>query len=205
MRFVKTLVLFALGALALLAFTGASASATVLCSTVSTPCTAKWPLNTVLDFKETAMTQAELVDTNGKQVVKCGESTLKGAITKTGSGTETVTIKSPELLWGSCSVQFVTVTIGALEVHSIAGSNNGTLTTTEVELEVGNPFVGECHFGTMGGVTLGTLTAGSPATLSVNVVLKRTDNNGVCPLSAKFTASYTLAEPGGTTLDVEPS
>ncbi|MGN6275882.1 MAG: hypothetical protein ACTHNP_08130 [Solirubrobacterales bacterium] len=97
---------------------------------------------------------------------------------------------------------------GKIEVHNISGSDNGTVTADgESGVEFGFPLMSGCIFELKNGTDLGLLTAGSPATLDINATLvKISDKGGAsCPLSLTMTAEYTLKEPGGTTLDVEPS
>src|SRR5690242_3801061 len=92
MRYRKALGLAAIAIAALAAFLGAaSAQATVLCATTSTPCNNRWLKETEIDLQLEIGESFTLRNTTGGLEVECRSSTLKIFTTKTGSSTETVT------------------------------------------------------------------------------------------------------------------
>ncbi len=215
MKYVKMLALAAVAAGALMAFIGAgTASASKLCSTTVTPCPAgqNWQVNQALDFSIPAGSQAKLVDTTGtEELDKCSTSTVKGKISNAGSATETVTGPVEELTWGSCTFPTKTLKTGKLEIHQIAGTSNGTVTadgTFEVTINV---VFASCVYGVTAGVDLGEVTEGkvSGTTTSpvfhANAVAEEFTESPLCPNTAKWTGTYNLTEPTGTTLAVTAS
>ena len=210
MKYVKMLALAAVAAGALMAFIGAgTASATVLCSTTADPCPAgqSWPVNTVLDFSIPSGSTANLVDTTGEELDKCSTSTVKGKISNAGGSTATTTGAVEELTWGSCTFPTKTLTLGNLEIHKISSTSNGTLTADGTfEVTINTIFFGSCIYGVTSGVDLGELTEGSPAVFHANAVAEKfSGSNLACPSTSKWTATYTLTSPSGTTLSVSSS
>lgn len=214
MKYAKMLALAAVAAGALMAFIGAgTASASKLCSTTVDPCPAgqHWPVNTVLDFSIPSGFSANLVDTSGNSIDKCTTSTVKGKIDMTGSATETVTGPVEELTWGSCTFPTTTVTKGTIEVHKIAGTSNGTVTAgSEFRVTINTVLFGKCIYGVTAGADLGEITEGNPAVFDANAIAEKIKvepehNCPVGPSTARWTASYQLTSPSGTTLSVSSS
>ncbi len=214
MKYAKMLSLAAVAAGALMAFIGVgTASASRLCSTQvpsGDPCPAgqNWAVNQVLDFSIPSGKSAVLVDTEGSELDKCSTSTIKGKITNIGSATETVTGSVEELTWGSCTFPTKTLKTGKLEVHRISDSANGTVTadgTFEVTINV---VFASCVYGVTSGADLGEITEGkvSGTTTSpvfhANAVAEEFTESPLCPNTAKWTGTYNLTTPSGTTLSV---
>src|SRR5215212_10639560 len=156
MKHVKMLALAAVAAASLMALVGAgTASASVVCSTTTTPCTSVVANGTVFDFSSN---EAVLSDTFGFVRNKCG-STLKGTLDN-GSSTATAKLTATELTWTGCTITpAVTTLLGNLEIHNIAGTSNGTVTANG--FKVTNPIFGnDCIYETGSGLDLGTLTEG---------------------------------------------
>jgi hypothetical protein len=229
MKYVKMLALAAVATGAMMAFIGAgSASASVICSTTKDPCpkTQDWPANTVLDFSLKSGTSAKLVNTAGETLDNCTSSTVKGKITTTGGGTgatETVTGSISELTWGGCTFTTTTITKACLEVHQIAGTSNGTVTADEcnathgsepsTNVTINTVLFGSCIYTVTAGKSIGDISegkdqaSGAPvSTFTANAVAtKVTGSNFACPETSKWTATYVLTEPKGTTLSVSSS
>jgi len=215
MKYVKMLALAAVAVGALTAFLGAgTASASTICSTTANPCPAAqvWPVGTVIDFSIPAGSNAVLKDTSNNELDKCTSSTVKGKITNAGSSTATVTGSVEELTWGGCTFTTNTVSKSNLEVHQIAGTSNGTVTsdgTFEVTINTGA--FGSCIYGVASGVDLGTITEGKSApnvptaTFEANAVATRFGSNFLCPSTSRWTGTYVLTSPANTTLSVSSS
>ena len=211
MKHLKTLALAAVAAGALMAFVGAgTASASKLCSVAESPCPAgqSWPAQE-LEFTLSSGTSALLKETNapggeGETLDTCKSSTLGGSITNTGSSTATVTGTISTLTWGTCTFPTTTTLKGGLEVHNIAGTFNGTVTADgETRVTINTIFFGSCTYALQSGESIGDITEGNPAVLHANAVLR--SRSIQCPMTAVWTATYTLTKPSGTTLAVTAS
>jgi len=217
MKYLKVLGLATVSAMVLAAILGAgTASATKLCSTTVDPCPAgqHWPSGTELDFS--LLGSSLETTTEGEAFSTCTKSTIKGKTTTTGSSTETVKGNITSLTWEGCSFTTTTNKLGSLEVHKIAGTSNGTLTVGTISEETINTvFFGSCVYGITPGASIGDLTegigqtattGGNPAILHVNTVThKLSGSNFACPETVKWTATYQLTSPLGTTLSVSAS
>jgi hypothetical protein len=215
MKYLKALGLAALSAVVLAAILGAgTASATKLCSTTVDPCPAgqHWPAGTEIDFSLVPGSSSLETDTAGNKIQTCTKSTIKGKTTTTGSSTETVKGNITSLSWEGCEFPTTTNILGGLEIHKIAGTSNGTLTSAKhsetgriTEVTINTIFFGSCIYGIANGVSIGDLTEGkgSTAILHVNTVTyKFTGSNFACPETLKWTATYQLTSPSETTLAV---
>lgn len=173
MKYLKVLGLGLLAAAALMAFIGTgTASATVLCSTTSTPCNGVYKATTKWDAS--LIGKAIIEKTDGTKLSECQEGTFNGEISKAGNAKETVLLGVGGLTWGKCSIPTETVTWGELEVHAIAGTDNGTVTATKTEVTIWLSGA-DCIYGAGEGVHFGTLTGSfTDPILDVNATLPRT-------------------------------
>jgi hypothetical protein len=219
MKYLKMLGLAAVAAMALMAFLGASsASATVLCTATETPCTGthlitptndKW-LHAVLEKlnPEEPSAAAYLLSTSGagsttaEPLVKCTESTVTAESEETGDATHTAKGLVTSLTFGGCEGTTVDVlAAGTLEVHHIANTDNGTVTSKNAEVTVN---IGvSCTYGSGAGTDIGTLTGGPMATMDISAVVNKVAGSFLCPSTAIWEAKYTVTEP--EPLYVEPS
>jgi len=209
MKYLKMLGLAAIAAAALAAFAGAgTASATVLCSTTTSPCPAgqKYAEGTRVGFTLAAGSSLRWI--NGETVLEtCKEAVLKTDITNAGSATSTVTSKNNTLSFSQCTFNNSFTKLGGLEIHNISGTSNGTVTAVE---EVGwtfvNPMFGSCIYGWPTAQVVGTITEGKPATLDFNLGITRLPGSSiVCPENGQLEGSLTQTEPSSTTLSVGAS
>lgn len=113
MRYLKMLGLVST-AVALLALGAtAPASATVLCSTIETPCTAHRWANTSTDWSLQQGTTARISSTEGQVLNSCSGSTLRGTIFNgSASSTVDVSVNTSELTWSECSFSTKTLAGG---------------------------------------------------------------------------------------------
>jgi hypothetical protein len=211
MKYAKMLALAAVAAGALMALIGAgTASATVICSTTADPCPTgqAWGNGTAIDFSIPSGQSAVLKDTSGNELDKCTSSTVSGSITNTGSATSTVTGAVKGLTWGGCTFPTATVATSNLEVHKIAGTSNGTVTSDGTfEVTINTVLFGSCIYGVASGVDIGTISEGSGtnSTFSANAVASRFGTNLACPKTSLWTGTYVLTTPSQTTLSVSES
>ena len=210
MRYVKMLALAAVAAGALMAFIGAgTASASKLCSTTADPCPAgqSWPVNTVLDFSIPSGGSVILEEPNGTSINTCTNSTVKGKISNAGSATETVTGAVEVLTFTGCNFPTTVIKRAGLEIHKIAGTSNGTVTSDGLfEVTINTIFFGTCVYGVTNEGSIGDLTEGNPAIFHANATVhKLSGSNFACPENTLWTGTYTLTEPTNTTLSVSSS
>jgi hypothetical protein len=207
MKYVKILGLAVMAAMALMAFTGAgSASATVLCKTNTNPCNSKWTVGTELEFSLKSGTSATWKGTGGETLKTCTGAKLRAEITSAGSATETVKAKVLDNSWTSCTVPTLTLKTGELEIHSITGSTNGTLTLKNAEFTTKDIIFGDCVYGTAAsGTDLGTLTSSGigDSVIDVSATLSPVGLN-CCP-QVTWQEEFTITKPKETALFVEPS
>jgi hypothetical protein len=205
MKYIKMLGLAAVAAMALMAVGAGTASATVLCETTTntTTCGSAWdvPSGTSLEFSIKSGTTATLRDTSGFLNDTCTGSTVTGPTANTGSSSTTVTgtITQPNLTWSGCTQTTATTAGGTLEIHHIAGTDNGTVTANGFKVTVLFPFNITCIFETKN-LDIGTLTEGKPATMDINAVVTSESKN--CPTTSKWEGTYVMTSPANTTVGV---
>jgi hypothetical protein len=214
MKYLKMLGLAAVAAMGLMAFFGASsASATVLCKQTDTPSCAvanKYGVGTVIHASLKSGTSAKLwADPKGENpLVTCTESTVRGTIANAGGSESTVsgpltTTLNPEgkhtgLTWGGCTSTTDTLTtgssIGELEIHHIAGTHDGTVTSKNSDVTV-SIFGVSCTYGSGNGLDLGILKGGTKQVLSINATISKVAGSFLCPEKTIWEAEYTVTEP----------
>jgi hypothetical protein len=206
MKYVKMLALAAVAAGALMAFIGAgTASASVLCSTTTNPCTSPWAKQS-LDFSIAAGGTATLKEpgVGGEVLDTCTESTVQGTVTN-GDATKTANgpVSKTNLTWGKCTKTTATTAGGTLEVHNIAGTSNGTVTGSGFKVTVLVFGFIDCEYEVGEGTDIGSIAEGNPAVFTAAAITVKTKGFG-CPEEGEWSAKYTLTEPN-TTLSVSAS
>jgi hypothetical protein len=202
MKYLKMLGLAAIAAMGLMAFVGAgSASATVLCTTTTTPSCVnsatevdKYAAGTVIDATLKNGGSATLTSSSGGTIATCTGGTVKGKISNAGSAAATVSGNIESLTWTGCSQTTHTVANGSLEIHHVSGTHNGTVTGNGSQVTVAI-FGTSCTYGTGEGTHLGTLTGGTEPILKIATTVSRTAGGFLCPLTAGWDAEYVVTEP----------
>jgi hypothetical protein len=184
---------------------GGVASATVLCTSTATPCPAEKLEGTGTEVKLQlkAGTQSVLVFPSGK--ITCSGSTIRGKTTSAGGSTSTVSFPVETLTFESCTcagglMSITTLKRPAYEIHSIAGTDNGTVTDTGTQMTYSCPSLGiSCAYGVASGaVDIGTLTGGASPFLDVSAKLPRLAMDSaqfICGETATWTAEYEVVKP----------
>lgn len=202
MNRLKMLVLAMAAAVVAVAFTGASsASATVLCKTTTTPCGSVYPAGTVVRPTLTGSNSLETLE--GMTLDTCTGTSIKTLIENPGGSTSTVSGPNTELVASGCTNQTLTIKPGSLEIHSISGTDNGTVTGLVAEVTVNSTLFGSCVYGAGTGTDIGTLVGGEAPVIKVNGIVKRTGGSMFCPSETRWTGEYKVTEP--TPMYVEPS
>jgi hypothetical protein len=207
-KHLKMFGLAAMAAMALMAFAGVgSASATVLCHKAETPCSQKWSVGTEPEFIVRPETTARWFS-GANTLMSCTGGDLKGTITNAGGSSQTVKIGINTFAWTSCNVGNTTLENGELEVHSISGSTNGTLTLKGFTTKIETTQYGTCIY-TSGatGVDLGTLTASKTGQAIIDIIVVLTKKEGssfLCPTTIEWWEEWTQTKPSETPLFVEP-
>ena len=200
MKYLKMLGLAAVAAMALAAFGASTASATEVYAgntTYTGPIAASLEPGTTLG----------LTDTAGNAIDTCTSAAVNGTISTAGSSTTTTSgaISKGGLIWGTaalpCKQLTVTLSEGELEIHHIAGTDNGTL-TGKGNLVTISVFGVSCRYGTGAGTALGTLTGKTSttehATMDINAIINEQEpKQFLCPDTAKWVGSYTVTTPTG--------
>jgi hypothetical protein len=95
------------------------------------------------------------------------------------------------LSWSGCTSTVDTVATGALEVHHIEGTDNGTVTSSGTQVTV--LILGKtCTFKV---TDLGTLTGGASPVLHINATVDLVAGGFICPEHITWTATYNITEP----------
>ena len=190
----KILVFAGAAALALLAFTG-TASATQLTSPAGTTYTGSFhasdeaaTIHTVLGSFSCAGTLAGNVEQHGSGIA------VKGSITT--------------LTFTACSIGVTVKALktGTMEIHSIAGTNNGTVTLSGSEIEVFFPQFGiRCLYSTSN-TDIGTLTGsnitGATAAFDIAGTLAKSGGSVLCPNNGgTWTGKYKVSSPDNLLVD----
>jgi hypothetical protein len=211
MKYLKMLGLAAVAAMALVAFGASTASATILCEEKAhTPCTKHVAVNSNLAFTSEGITT--LTNAFGGVVAECKHSLVEGPTTTTGSATTTVKGNITKLQFNECNHPVTTKntsgteTLGTLEVHNIAGTTNGTVTSNDTTVTIHESPFGTCHFLT-NNTDIGTLrgkddasntTPGTPTFL-----IKASIPSENCGFNGTWEGSYKYI--GNTPFNVSPS
>jgi hypothetical protein len=187
----KALGLAAVAAMALMALLGAgSASATVLCTTTTTPCGIGWHIDKLVLSATGSMSQHS---TGGALESTCTGSSATATKNSTGSSTTTPvgTVVTAALIWEGCNQKTETLEGGELEVHRIAGTHNGTVTAIGFKVTMVIAGV-SCTFGAGAGIHLGVITGGTPAILHLNAVVNKVAGSFLCPADSVWEATYQI-------------
>lgn len=198
MKYVKMLGFAALTAAVLMAFTGVgTASATVICKNSSNTetCSEPYAIGTEGTASLEKGTSALLNNTEGESLDTCKESTVTGKLKSQGKEKPALS-ELTTLTWGGCTFTTKTVNPGLGELHWIKGTDNGTLTTSGVEVTINTIFFGSCIYGITAGTIVGTTVGGNPGNLTVNAVVhKLSGSNVICPSTTIFKAKYGATNP----------
>jgi hypothetical protein len=200
-QMIKRLGLVVAASAALSALLGAgTASATVLCdSALSTSgCTTtsnQYPAGTEIAAGLISGSSAILETTGGTTLVTCSGSGIAGKTSNAGSSTETVKAQISSLSWSGCTQTVKTLVLGELEVHHIAGTDNGTVTGKSTQVTVNGIFGESCVYGTGAASDLGTLRGGALPQITVNTILPLISGGAFCPKEARWTVTYTITKP----------
>jgi hypothetical protein len=172
----------------------APAQATVLCESTTTPCGASTPgTEIVVDASLKPETTATLETTGGQLEATCTESTVK-AVAKSTSESLDGEVSTANLTWGGCTNITQTVAGGSLEVHRIAGTDNGTVTAKGFEVTIETTGL-SCTYGVGEGLDLGVIEGGKDPVLAINVVVPKTKGSFLCAGNARWKAEYTVTSP----------
>lgn len=211
MKLMKMLALVVpLASLLALIATGTS-SATVLCSTTANPCPAgqKVPVGTFAKGSLKPGSTALFTDTSGETTLAtCSGAVISGTLGNAGSLTETASgTGGPEnVTWSGCTFPMKTIHGGTVEVHHIAGTDNGTVTASGFETTLNTIFFGSCIYTYGGGTDIGIITGGTKPSLDVNMVLKKASGSALaCPETIKGTGEGIITEPTNTPIYVVDS
>lgn len=197
----KHLKLFGLAAVAALAAIGiggaGAASATVLCKATESPCSESNLIKSGSEIHADLEGRSVFQLTSGFIFESCTGGTLIAAISGQGGAAATVTvaISTSSWTWSGCEAGGVSVTqAGELEIHHIAGTDNGTVTAKGF----GFKFVtlnSECTYVPASPGELGLITGGAVPKLHINSVFVESKGNLACFPSIVWKATYKITKP----------
>jgi hypothetical protein len=129
--------------------------------------------------------------------VRCNKSSIEGEVEKHGAGV-TAGGNVSALTYSECNFPVTVLKNGALEVHNISGTSNGTLTSSGAEITIATS-IGNCIFTTTS-TDIGTLTdsstTGGNATLDTGgFSIPRTGHTFFCGSSGQLTGNYNVTTP----------
>ncbi len=184
----KALGLAAAAVTVLMAFAASSASATTL-EVFGVNQTGK--VN--IDASLSSGTSVIWARTDGSLANTCKTSTIAGYTTDPFTGSS-VTGPMSSLAFNSCTRPIVTHIAGTLHISHIAGTTNGTVSSSGAELTVSSLF-GTLPCRTGSGVDIGILKGvqGGHATMEINAVV----NCGMPVPSASWKGTYTVTSETG--------
>ncbi|MDQ3726238.1 MAG: hypothetical protein M3335_10190, partial [Actinomycetota bacterium] len=198
MKHLKTLGLAVAMAAALTALIGtATASATVICknNTSTSNCTERYLVGTEGTASLATGTTGILETLSGETLVTCSESVVKSTLANAGSATTTVESGLSSITFGGCTRTLATLRPGSAELHHIAGTDNGTLTTKNTEVTVNGIFGSSCVYGAGAALNVGTTVGGNPGSLTINTIVPRISGGFLCPSETRLTAKYVATNP----------
>jgi hypothetical protein len=190
MKHFKMLGLVVVATTALMAFVGIASANPVLTS----------PAGTDYTGELTMTATASLLTQAGFANLTCTESTIKGKVET--NNTTKASWKITTLDYSGCNAIFNTLSNGSLEItpNAPTGSNKGTLKGFGSEVTVSTLGV-SCVYGTAAGTTLGTVTGGNPATVSINASMPKISGGFLCGNPMSATGAYTVTSPKPLLID----
>jgi hypothetical protein len=197
MKYVKMLGLVAAAAMALMAFGAGTASATTLTS----------PTGTVYKGEIVGSVEGTVTLKDEGLTVTCTTGVVRAALNAQSDAATvtaqvlTLTFGTPRVVGGNeeesqCengNAKINVLKTGTLEIHSIAGTENGILTSSGAEVTV-EKFGVHCIYST-NNTDLGTLTGGKTATMDINAKLNRVPTSFLCVEHATWEGSYLVTTP----------
>jgi hypothetical protein len=164
MKYLKLLAFAAIAAVVLTAFLepGAAPGA-VLCEETpasGTDCAGPSVVAKGTNLVFSAEGSTALTGPFGEIIATCTESTVEGGIANAGSTTESVSGNISKLTFTNCGTRTVTAnssTLGTLTVSHIAGTDNGTVRSSDTTVTITNTPFGTCRYLTAN-TDIGTLT-----------------------------------------------
>jgi hypothetical protein len=184
MKHVKMLGLLVVAAASLLAF-ASSASAT---ATLTSPAGTEYTGEIHATLEGSATLKAGITDT-------CTESTVKGKV-ETNNTTHAAG-KISVLTWGKCTAHTTTTKLGSLTIKPNGDVFNIDTIVHVVETTAFGNITCNYGGGPAPGTKIGTLTAGTPATLDINTTSlpRQAGSSGLCAEKGTWTGNYTVTSP----------
>jgi len=198
MKHLKLVGLAAVAAMALIGIGGGgTASATVLCKATESPCSGLNLVNKEAEIHADLEGRSVFNLTLGYIFESCTGGTLKSHVINKGGATETVTTGTSwyEITWSGCEGGGVSATqTGELEIHHIAGTDNGTLTAKGFEFKF-TSLGSECIYVPASPGHLGLVTGGAAPKIHINSVFVESKGNPSCIPDIVWKATYKFTTP----------
>jgi hypothetical protein len=186
MRYFGVFVLIG-AAMALLALTASSASATVLCKSTTTPCQSAYGVGTKIDASLSGSFQLK----SGEAVLAtCTGGTIKGSTSTVGGELEAVNAPIESLTWSGCTNTTHTTKTGELSIFHSTGTDDGLVEFKGTEVTFAILGV-SCTYRPAGG----TLKGGESPSIEINAFATKIAGSFLCPAEPKWIAKYEVTEP----------
>jgi hypothetical protein len=188
MMYLKILGLATVAAMALMAFAG-TASATKLYSGAA-------PLGPGTVIKS-SIEGSSILSSGGTTLNTCTSGQFTSEITNAGSATTTVSGPNTTIDFESCLATVHTENPGTLEIHHIAGTDDGTLTASGAV--IGRTVFGtNCLYQSGTGKHLGILDGviSGDAQIHIDITVSEAEpKKFICPDTANWTANFAVTSP----------
>jgi hypothetical protein len=191
MKYLKMIGLAAVAAMALMASTAGTASATKLYSGGTALGTGS--------LVSLSLTGSSVLSSNGNTLNTCTGGQFTSEITNAGSSTTTVSGPNTTIDFENCVSTVHTESAGSLEIHHIAGTNDGTVTASGAV--IGNTIFGtNCLYQSGTGKHLGVLDgktgASEHATIHIDITVSEAEpKKFICPDTANWTGHFVVTSP----------
>jgi hypothetical protein len=201
MKHLKLVGLAALAVMAAIVAGGAgTASATVLCTATETPCSESKLVkaSTEIQADLAYLKRSFFSETSNLIFESCTGNTLTTQVIKKGGAAETVTsgVTALNFTWSGCEAGGVVATeTGELEIHHIAGTDNGTLTGKGFGIKF---LKTECTYAPSPTVELGQVrgpSGGLGSQIVINTVLYKSGGGLFCLPDIRWTATFDITKP----------
>jgi hypothetical protein len=115
-------------------------------------------------------------------LVTCSEVEIEGKLESKGGASETIKqgVKPENVKWRKCSLTMDTIKGGEIEIHHIAGTDNGTVILRGIETTA-LIFGATCAYSYGTGTDVGYITGGPTPVMHIKGVLPKSAGSFICP------------------------
>jgi hypothetical protein len=174
-----------------------TASATVLCKATESPCSETNLIKKNAEFHADLEGRSVFSLTTGYIFESCTGGTLAAGLSSQGGAAATVIVATAasSWTWTGCEAGGVSATaFGELEIHHIAGTDNGTVTAKGFGFKF-TSLGSECVYVPASVGELGLVTGGASPKIHINSVFVESKENLSCIPDLVWKATYKITKP----------